>query len=43
MKHLHMKDGLDTYLLCSFITGFILTLASSPVDVMKTRIMSQNF
>ena len=27
--------------MCAFSTGFVLTITTSPMDLMKTRIMSQ--
>lgn len=35
-----MKDDLTTYFTASFLAGFVATTICSPVDVIKTRIMS---
>ena len=35
-----MKDGLATHFSASFLAGFVATTVCSPVDVIKTRIMS---
>ncbi|KAL4460985.1 hypothetical protein ABPG74_016457 [Tetrahymena malaccensis] len=40
-KYLHIKEGFSVYLICSFVTGFVLSVTTSPMDVIKTRIMSQ--
>ena len=35
-----MKDGKEVHFIASFITGFVLSITTSPIDVIKTRIMS---
>ncbi|KAL3527516.1 hypothetical protein ACH5RR_012172 [Cinchona calisaya] len=35
-----MKDGLGTHVTASFAAGFVAAVASNPVDVIKTRVMS---
>ena len=35
-----MEDGLTTHFTASFMAGFVATTVCSPVDVIKTRIMS---
>jgi dicarboxylate transporter 10 len=35
-----MSDSLTTHLSASFMAGFVATTVCSPVDVLKTRIMS---
>lgn len=37
---LHMKDDLGTHFTASFLAGFVATTICSPVDVIKTRVMS---
>lgn len=37
---LHMKDNLVTHFTASLMAGFVATTVCSPVDVIKTRIMS---
>jgi solute carrier family 25 oxoglutarate transporter 11 len=37
-----MKDGLGTHVTASFSAGFVASVASNPVDVIKTRIMNMN-
>jgi len=39
-KGLHMKDDLTTHFSASFLAGFVATTVCSPVDVIKTRVMS---
>lgn len=36
----NMKDNLTTHFTASFLAGFVATTVCSPVDVIKTRIMS---
>ncbi|KAJ7965800.1 Mitochondrial carrier protein [Quillaja saponaria] len=38
-KHL-MNDGLGTHVTASFAAGFVASVASNPVDVIKTRVMN---
>jgi len=40
MKNIGMKDNLTTHFSASIIAGFIATTICSPVDVVKTRIMT---
>ncbi|KAL6277296.1 hypothetical protein ACE6H2_020897 [Prunus campanulata] len=35
-----MRDGLGTHVTASFAAGFVASVASNPVDVIKTRIMN---
>lgn len=35
-----MKDGLGTHVTSSFAAGFVASVASNPVDVIKTRVMN---
>ncbi|KAF6160683.1 hypothetical protein GIB67_034630 [Kingdonia uniflora] len=35
-----MKDGLGTHVTSSFAAGFIASVASNPIDVIKTRVMN---
>lgn len=35
-----MKDGLGTHATASFAAGFVASVASNPVDVIKTRVMN---
>ncbi|KAL5119005.1 Mitochondrial dicarboxylate transporter [Pleosporales sp. CAS-2024a] len=42
LEHTPMKDGLSTHFTASFLAGFIATTICSPVDVVKTRVMSSN-
>lgn len=35
-----MKDGLATHVTASFAAGFVASVASNPVDVIKTRVMN---
>jgi dicarboxylate transporter 10 len=37
-----LKDGLSTHFTASFLAGFVATTICSPVDVIKTRVMSSN-
>ncbi|KAM3075239.1 Mitochondrial dicarboxylate transporter [Clarireedia jacksonii] len=37
-----MEDGLTTHFTASFMAGFVATTVCSPVDVIKTRIMSSH-
>mmetsp|Transcript_18317 Transcript_18317/g.26713 ORF Transcript_18317/g.26713 Transcript_18317/m.26713 type:complete len:112 (+) Transcript_18317:690-1025(+) len=39
-KHLGMQDGYPLHLTASLISGLITTTAANPVDVIKTRYMS---
>lgn len=40
-EYFHFKEGYPLHFVCAFTTGFALTLTTSPMDLMKTRIMSQ--
>ncbi|KAG2291543.1 hypothetical protein Bca52824_038212 [Brassica carinata] len=35
-----MRDGLGTHVTSSFAAGFVASVASNPVDVIKTRVMN---
>ncbi|KAL0666807.1 hypothetical protein Bca4012_029511 [Brassica carinata] len=35
-----MRDGLGTHVMWSFEAGFVASVASNPVDVIKTRVMN---
>uniref|UniRef100_A0A5B6Z9P6 Mitochondrial uncoupling protein 5-like n=1 Tax=Davidia involucrata TaxID=16924 RepID=A0A5B6Z9P6_DAVIN len=35
-----MKDGLGTHVTASFAAGFVASVASNPIDVIKTRVMN---
>lgn len=37
----HFQEALPLHFSCAFITGFVLACTTSPMDLMKTRIMSQ--
>lgn len=39
-ESLGMKDNLTTHFTASFMAGFVATTICSPVDVIKTRVMS---
>ncbi|KAK5017136.1 Mitochondrial dicarboxylate transporter [Cryomyces antarcticus] len=40
LTHTALEDGLTTHFTASFLAGFVATTICSPVDVVKTRIMS---
>lgn len=40
LKNHIMKDGLGTHVTASFAAGFVASVASNPVDVIKTRVMN---
>lgn len=40
MEFTPMEDSLQTHFLASFLAGFVATTVCSPVDVIKTRVMS---
>ena len=40
LERFHMKDNLTTHFSASFMAGFVATTVCSPVDVIKTRVMS---
>ncbi|KIW06301.1 uncharacterized protein PV09_02767 [Verruconis gallopava] len=40
LKQMDMKDNLTTHFTASFLAGFVATTICSPVDVIKTRVMS---
>ncbi|XP_010266166.1 PREDICTED: mitochondrial uncoupling protein 5-like [Nelumbo nucifera] len=40
LDHGLMKDGLGTHVTASFAAGFVASVASNPVDVIKTRVMN---
>ncbi|RDW82275.1 putative mitochondrial dicarboxylate protein [Coleophoma cylindrospora] len=42
VKHTPLEDGLALHFSASFMAGFVATTICSPVDVIKTRIMSSN-
>ncbi|KAJ6959395.1 hypothetical protein NC653_037661 [Populus alba x Populus x berolinensis] len=35
-----MSDGIGTHVSASFLAGFVASVASNPIDVIKTRIMN---
>ena len=37
-----MKDDIYCFFVCSVVTGIVLTITTAPIDLVKTRIMSQN-
>ena len=40
ITHTSLTDGLSTHFTASFMAGFVATTVCSPVDVIKTRVMS---
>ncbi|RAK96275.1 putative mitochondrial dicarboxylate carrier [Aspergillus ibericus CBS 121593] len=40
IEHLGMSDNMSTHFTASFMAGFVATTVCSPVDVIKTRVMS---
>lgn len=40
MLSLHMEEGLPLHAACAFIAGFIASAATTPLDVVKTRLMA---
>jgi len=42
IQHTPLADNLTTHFTASFMAGFVATTICSPVDVLKTRIMSQS-
>ncbi|KAF1963110.1 mitochondrial carrier [Byssothecium circinans] len=40
LDHTNLKDNLTTHFTASFLAGFVATTICSPVDVIKTRVMS---
>lgn len=40
LENTSMEDGLTTHFSASFLAGFVATTVCSPVDVIKTRVMS---
>jgi solute carrier family 25 (mitochondrial dicarboxylate transporter), member 10 len=40
IRNTPLEDGLTTHFIASFVAGFVATTVCSPVDVIKTRIMS---
>ena len=40
LHHTSLKDNLTTHFTASFLAGFVATTICSPVDVIKTRVMS---
>lgn len=40
IEHTALSDNLTTHFMASFLAGFVATTVCSPVDVIKTRIMS---
>ena len=37
-----MKDDIYCFFVCSVVTGIVLTITTAPIDLIKTRIMSQS-
>lgn len=37
-----MQDDIYCFFVCSVVTGIVLTITTAPIDLIKTRIMSQN-
>nr|APR64381.1 hypothetical protein [Populus tomentosa] len=35
-----MNDGIGTHVMASFVAGFVASVASNPIDVIKTRVMN---
>jgi solute carrier family 25 oxoglutarate transporter 11 len=35
-----MSDGIGTHVSASFLAGFVASVASNPIDVIKTRVMN---
>ncbi|KAF2017027.1 mitochondrial carrier [Aaosphaeria arxii CBS 175.79] len=42
LEYTSLKDNLFTHFTASFLAGFVATTICSPVDVIKTRVMSSN-
>ncbi|KAF1835994.1 mitochondrial carrier [Decorospora gaudefroyi] len=42
LNYTPLQDNLTTYFLSSFLAGFVATTICSPVDVIKTRVMSSS-
>ncbi|KAF1929234.1 mitochondrial carrier [Didymella exigua CBS 183.55] len=42
LNHTPLTDGLATHFTASFLAGFVATTICSPVDVIKTRVMSSH-
>jgi dicarboxylate transporter 10 len=42
LEYTPLKDGMSTHFTASFLAGFVATTICSPVDVIKTRVMSSN-
>lgn len=42
LEHTPMTEGLGTHFSASFLAGFVATTVCSPVDVIKTRVMSSH-
>lgn len=42
LQNTPMKDNLNTHFTASFLAGFVATTICSPVDVIKTRVMSSH-
>ncbi|KAF2497772.1 mitochondrial carrier [Lophium mytilinum] len=42
LAHTSLKDNLTTHFSASFMAGFVATTVCSPVDVIKTRVMSSH-
>ena len=42
LEKARMEDGLTTHFSASFLAGFVATTVCSPVDVIKTRVMSSH-
>lgn len=42
LDYTSLKDGMSTHFTASFLAGFVATTICSPVDVIKTRVMSSH-
>ena len=42
LEYTPLKDGLSTHFTASFLAGFVATTICSPVDVIKTKVMSSS-
>ncbi|CAD8086292.1 unnamed protein product [Paramecium primaurelia] len=41
-EHFQFKEGFSLQFVCSFATGLIISITTAPMDLIKTRIMSQD-